>query len=65
MFLEVSVFVLVATCSNHCPLFLSACRGIREKGGIRKKNFKYELSWKLEEGCKQLIAEEWCKGIGV
>lgn len=56
--------VLVSMCLDHSPLLLSLCWGGKDMRG-RGKNFRYELSWDMEEGCKKFIEEEWGKGEAV
>lgn len=53
---------MVTMCSDHNHLLLNCSRSRQELGGYRKNSFKYELSWEMEEGCKEVIKKEWCKG---
>ncbi|KAG6723915.1 hypothetical protein I3843_03G226200 [Carya illinoinensis] len=55
--------VLPAICSDHCPLLLSFyCDKARE--GWLRFQFKYDVSWSKEKGCRDLIATQWQKLTG-
>ncbi|KAG7943393.1 hypothetical protein I3843_15G036000 [Carya illinoinensis] len=63
-FSEHKVEVLPAICSDHSPILLHCISGRgREKQFLY--NFKYEVNWSREEGCKELIADVWANTCGV
>ncbi|XP_042950269.1 uncharacterized protein LOC122282381 [Carya illinoinensis] len=60
---ESYVDVLPAICSDHCPLLLSFHYN-RAREGWSPFQFKYDVSWSKEKGCKELVAAQWQKVTG-
>jgi endonuclease/exonuclease/phosphatase family metal-dependent hydrolase len=58
MFTGASVQVLAARSSDHKPLLLVLDMELQENGK-RRRGFKFEMSWTLEEDYQQLIEETW------
>lgn len=52
------VEILEAWCSNHMPLLLTYTMATDVIRNMRR-NFKYEVSWDLEEECGKIVESEW------
>ncbi|KAL2937830.1 hypothetical protein RDABS01_021279 [Bienertia sinuspersici] len=50
--------------SDHCPIMLTA-KNRSGKQRRRKKGFKFETCWLLDEECEPLVRRAWGKGEGV
>ncbi|XP_031106177.1 uncharacterized protein LOC116010810 [Ipomoea triloba] len=47
--------------SDHSALFLSPL-GEGGRGGGRRKGFKFEMAWLLDEGCMEVVQSAWQEG---
>ncbi|XP_042974797.1 uncharacterized protein LOC122306435 [Carya illinoinensis] len=54
--------ILVSRCSDHKPILL-CCKKPTSLERLNSMGFKYEASWALEEGCRNVIEAEWKKGV--
>lgn len=60
LFSEIIVESLLAICSDHKPVLLSASR---TEWRVVFKVFRYEASWSNDEDCRKLIEKDWRKGL--
>ncbi|XP_041011334.1 uncharacterized protein LOC121255116 [Juglans microcarpa x Juglans regia] len=52
---------VMATCTfDHSAIILHSFKGGREEY-VRRRNFKYEVGWSLEESCGPVVKAEWDK----
>ncbi|XP_042958110.1 uncharacterized protein LOC122293656 [Carya illinoinensis] len=62
MFPDARVNTLVALCSDHRPILLEGTSG-RGQGSHFHYQFKYEMNWAKEDGCKETVAEAWQREV--
>ncbi|XP_031120872.1 uncharacterized protein LOC116024110 [Ipomoea triloba] len=60
---DATVTNLLTRSSDHSALFLGVKEDRQGWGGSRK-NFKFEMAWIHDEGCRKQVEEAWLEGVG-